>query len=117
MALATLPRDRWGALGLSPLQSEGWVWSAPVTLPEGGVAIALNADHPELMRVELSDDRLKLLPAYSGPNSGVPQGRGGLESAVSWPTAGPSALAGMRVRIKVHLSRGGVCNPDCTRST
>ena len=36
VALATLPRDRWGALGLYPSEAEGWVWTAPVVLPEGG---------------------------------------------------------------------------------
>ena len=33
VALATLPRDRWGALGLYPGAEEGTVWSTPVTLP------------------------------------------------------------------------------------
>ena len=111
VALATLPRDRWGALGLFPQQSEGWVWSAPVTLPEGGVEIALNADHPELMRVELSDDRFGLLPEYSGQNSGVPQASGGLESAVAWPTQHPSRLAGESVRLRVSLKREAGLEP------
>ena len=31
IAVATLPRDRWGALGLFPDKSEGSVWSAPGT--------------------------------------------------------------------------------------
>ena len=111
VALATLPRDRWGALGLFPKQSEGWVWSAPVTLPEGVVEIALNADHAELMRVELSDDRFGLLPEYSGQNSGVPQPSDGLESAVAWPTAGPSRLAGESVRLRVNLKKEGGLEP------
>ena len=111
VGLATLPRDRWGALGLFPQQSEGWVWSAPVTLPEGGVQIALNADHAELMRVEVSDDRLGLLPDYSGQNSGVPQASDGLESSVSWPSQDPSALAGKSMRLRVHLKRKGNLEP------
>jgi hypothetical protein len=105
VALATLPRDRWGALGLFPQQSDGWVWSAPVTLPAGGFSIALNADHPELMRVELTDERFGLLPGYSGPDSGIPQAGEGLESDVWWPTEDPSALSGKIVRLKVHLGR------------
>ena len=111
VALATLPRDRWGALGLFPRQSEGWVWSAPVTLPEHGVRIALNADAPELMRVELTDERLGLLPEYSGRNSGVPESTGGLESSVSRPAGDPSALSGKSVRLRVHLNRQGSLEP------
>ena len=111
IALATLPRDRWGALGLFPQQSEGWVWSAPVTLSEGGVEIALNADHPNQMRVEISDERLGLLPEFSGENSGIPQSSGGLESTVGWPGADPSALSGKSARLKVHLNRNGGLEP------
>ena len=36
VALATLPRDRWGAVGLIRGVSEGWVWSAPFRLAGGG---------------------------------------------------------------------------------
>ena len=102
IALATLPRDRWGALGLFPNQSEGWVWSAPITLPAHDVQIALNADHPDLMRVELSDDRLGLLPGFSGEDSGVPGA--GIEARVSWPGRDPSELGGESVRLRVHLA-------------
>ena len=107
VALATLPRDRWGALALFAEQSEGWVWSAPVKLPESGVEIALNADHPELMRVELSDDRMGLLPAYSGENSGIAQATRGLEATVTWRAGDLEALAGKSVRLRIHLRRHG----------
>ncbi len=79
VALATLPRDRWGALGLYPEDSkrlekpEGWVWSAAVTLPPEGCKVVLNADHARLMKVEVSDADFNLLPQYSGDNSGVPE--------------------------------------------
>src|SRR5262249_11338195 len=33
VGLATIPRDRWGALGVFPSKTEGSVISAPVTLP------------------------------------------------------------------------------------
>jgi hypothetical protein len=64
VALATLPRDRWGALGLFPDATEGSVWSAPVTLPERGCDVLLNAEGTAGIRVELADDRFKLLPAF-----------------------------------------------------
>ena len=33
VALATIPRDRWGAVGVNPILSEGVVCSTPVVLP------------------------------------------------------------------------------------
>jgi hypothetical protein len=97
VALATLPRDRWGALGLYPGEDEGWVWSAPVTLPEGESEISLNADHPETMRVEVSDARFRLLPGYSGPDGGIAEETSGLDSRVTWQGGNLSEFAGKLV--------------------
>ena len=94
VALATLPRDRWGALGLFPDEEEGWVWSAPVTLPRVGCLISLNADHARSMRVEVSDDRFGLLPDYLGSQAGSAQASEELESPVAWPGGDVSALGG-----------------------
>ena len=105
-ALATLPRDRWGALGLFPDESEGWVWSAPVTLPQGGCHVSLNADRAQQMRVEVSDDRFNLLPEYSDGQSGVPEAGDGLDSTVSWPGGNLAALGGRAIRFRTHLNRG-----------
>ena len=116
VALATLPRDRWGALGLYPEGSsrldkpEGWVWSAPVTLPAVGCRVVLNADHPELMRVEISDTSFNLLPEYSDANSGTPQ-KGSLDCDVDWPSGKLSALGRKQVRIRVHMRREGGSEP------
>ena len=117
VALATLPRDRWGALGLYPEGStrldepKGWVWSAPVTLPQGGWQVVLNADHARLMKVEISDATFNLLPDYSGPASGVPQGEGGLDVPVRWSSGDLSALAGQTVRLRIHMERGADADP------
>ena len=105
VALATLPRDRWGALGLYPDEPEGWVWSAPFLLPEGGCRLSLNADEPQLMRVELSDERFRMLPQFSGEDSGVAQASEGLEAAVRWPRENFGDLGGTRVRFRIHLKR------------
>ena len=116
VALATLPRDRWGALGLYPEGStrlgklEGWRWSAPVTLPAEGCRVVLNAEHPELMRVEISDAGFNLLPGYSDSNSGTPQ-KGSLDCAVAWPSGDLAALGGKQVRIRVHMQRDGASDP------
>jgi hypothetical protein len=126
VALATLPRDRWGALGLfseeslaraSPEQlgqykdtghldqPEGWVWSAPVILPRGDCQVVLNADHARLMHVEISDISFNLLPEYSGPNSGVSESDGGLDCSVQWKGTSLMPLAGKGVRFRIHLKR------------
>ncbi len=114
MALATLPRDRWGPLGLYPEGSkrtgpakEGWVWSDAVTLPADGCQVVLNADHARLMRVEVSDAEFNLLPRFSGDNSGVTEAEGGLDCEVGFSTGDLSGLGGKTVRFRVHLRREG----------
>ena len=107
-ALATLPRDRWGALGLVPDVSDGWVWSAPVELPEDGCQLSINSDHADRMRVEVSDDRFKLLPEYSGERSGIAKREVGIESRVAWGDGSLSDLGGRTVRFRIHLLRRDV---------
>ncbi len=105
VALATLPRDRWGALGLYPNKPEGEVWSTTVRLPLEGCQVALNADAARSMRVEIADERFRPLPEFSGPNSGTATDGGGLESLVNWPGGDLSSLGGREVRLRVHLKR------------
>ena len=113
VALATIPRDRWGALGLVPGAEDGWVWSAPIQLPGGNSQFFLNADFFWLLQIEISDAQFNLLPEYSGPNSGaasdaergagIPHENGALDCPVVWPGAELSALRGKTVRFRVHL--------------
>jgi hypothetical protein len=103
IALATLPRDRWGALGLFPKQSEGWVWSTPITLPERGLEISINADNEDLFELELSDSKFRLIPEFSGKNAGVVNSEGGIESRVSW-SGDISRIGGSEVRIKINMA-------------
>lgn len=105
VALATLPRDRWGALGLFPNSSEGWVWSAPVTLPEGGCQVVLNADGASTMRVEIARENFAPLTAFSGANSGVTEKDGGLDCPVAWPKGDFSELGGKTVRLRVRMAK------------
>jgi hypothetical protein len=111
VALATLPRDRWGALGLFPDQAEGSVWSCPVTLPANGCQVILNADRACDMRVEIADERFNLLPAYSGEQSGVTQVEGGLDCPVAWPAGGLERLGGEIVRFRVQVKRQRTSEP------
>jgi hypothetical protein len=111
IALATLPRDRWGALGLFPDQAEGTVWSCPVTLPADGCQVVLNADHADDMRVEISDERFSLLPGFSGATSGTTAIASGLDCPAVWPAGSLAHLAGQTVRFRVQVKRQGASEP------
>jgi len=111
VALATLPRDRWGALGLFPDKHEGSVWSAPVILPEGGCALLLNADGADGMGVEIADERFNLLPDFSGDNSGRATEASGFDCPVRWPQGSLAAVGGRPVRLRIHLNKVGDATP------
>lgn len=111
IALATLPRDRWGALGLYPRSSSGAVWTAPLTLRQAGAVVTLNAEGVRGMRVEIADANFKMLPDFSGENAGKPAPADGLDCAVSWPRGNLDALAGRAVRLKISLQRGDYAEP------
>lgn len=118
VAMATLPRDRWGALGLYPTmpRSEeaatfGSVWSAPVTLPSSGCSVVLNAEHASHLSVEVSDARFQLLEEYSGDQSGQTTAPSGLDCGVEFKQGDLSALAGKTVRFKINFKREGEINP------
>lgn len=111
VALATLPRDRWGALGLYGDQAEGSVWSCPVKLPEAGCQVVLNADRACDMRIEVADERFALIPDYAAEQSGTAAAEGGLDCPVSWPAGSLERLGGQTVRFRVHLKRGGASEP------
>ena len=111
VALATLPRDRWGALGLFPDAATGSVWSMPVALPPKGLDVALNADGTAGMRVEIADARFVPLPRFSGDHAGVPAAPGGLACAVAWPGASLAELGGRTVRFRVGFSRRDAAQP------
>ena len=111
VALATLPRDRWGALGLVPGKNEGSFWTAPVTLPEGGCELFLNADAVTGVRVEIANERFNLLPEYSGDRAGAVTGSDGLDCPVAWTGGTLDALAGKTVRLHVRVKREGTAEP------
>jgi hypothetical protein len=104
VALATLPRDRWGSLHMATGASHGTVWSTPITIPKGGCNILLNADSAENLAVELADDEGNLMPAYSGESKGVIQVADANISAVKWADRTLSHLAGKTVRLKLGIA-------------
>ena len=107
VALATLPRDRWGALGLVPKASEGSVWSAPVTIPGAGCEVRVNAEGVAGLSVEVADERFNLLPAFSGDNRGTVKGPDGLSCPVQWPNRSLAEIGGQTVRLRIHFRRSG----------
>jgi hypothetical protein len=111
IGLATLPRDRWGALGLYPRATEGSVWTAPMTLNKAGCNVSLNADGVQDLTVEIADERFKLLTEYSGANAGVIAAKDGLDCAVKWPKASLDALVGRTIRLRFHLKKGEHAEP------
>ena len=110
-ALATLPRDRWGALALYDDAPSGVVWSAPIELPAGDTQVRLNAEGAAGIRVHLADESFHALPSFSGEQAGVPQAEAGLDCAVTWPSGSLAPLAGQRVRLQVTLERGAGRDP------
>ena len=110
VALSVLPRDRWGSLEVDPGKEQGSVWSAPVTLPAEAFELRINADGTSGIRVELSDERFRLLPGYSGNDSGFVR-QDGLDSPIVWPGEHPGELAGQTVRIRLRLERSDLVEP------
>jgi len=120
VAMATLPRDRWGALGLYPAPARspeqeppahGSVWSAPIKLPADGCEVFLNADHADLLSVEISDGKFNLLADYTGEQSGSSKQASGLDCAVEFPRGALAGLGGHTVRFKINFTRDGDRNP------
>jgi hypothetical protein len=105
IGLATLPRDRWGALTLPPKTTAGSLWSAPIKFPKNVDRICLNAEGADGIRVEIGDENFELLPQFSGEKAGVCKQPVGLQCDVRWPIAGINDLAGKTVRLRVHLAK------------
>ena len=110
VALARLPRDRWGAVGLAPRATEGEIWSAPLRIPTGGCRVALNAEGARGMSVELADDRFRPLEGFSGAASATPKTDSGLDCPVRW-LRGLESLAGQTVRLHIRVGKQGGVAP------
>jgi hypothetical protein len=105
VALATLPRDRWGAQGLFPDAESGSLWTAPITLPADAVLRA-NVDGVAGVAVEIADARFSPLPGFAGTVS-----EDGLDVPVCWNGASLAQLAGKTIRFRVTFTRLGSLDP------
>ena len=103
VALATLPRDRWGALALNPDVNDGTICSTPITLAADGGTLTLNADGVAGLTVELLDEQYRPLPGF---HDGQVAGADGLDCPVRWKAHSMSELGGQTVRVQVFLRRG-----------
>lgn len=102
VALATLPRDRWGALGLVPDAAEGSLCSDVLSLPASDCELRLNADGVAGLGVDLLDAQFKPLAGFVG---GSVSGSDGLDCPVAWKDHALPELAGRQVRVRVRLQR------------
>lgn len=99
VALATFPRDRWGALALNPGAHEGTICSAPVVVPANGM-LTCNADGAAGLTVELLDVQFRPIAGF---NNGTSNETGGLDCRIHWPAHTLSELEGQTIRAQVHL--------------
>jgi hypothetical protein len=105
VALATLPRDRWGGLSLTPKAKEGAVGSAAIRLPDAPFEIRLNADGCRQMKVELLDEQFHPIEGFSGGDAGSITADGGLDCPVTWPRGRLDAVRGRTARVLVTMPR------------
>lgn len=101
VALATLPRDRWGGLGLNPGVEEGAICSAPVVVGQDG-AIRINADGVSGLSIDLLDERFQPLVGFAG---GQVAGPDGLDCLVHWAGKSLAELGGQSVRVQVSIQK------------
>ena len=108
VALATLPRDRWGGLVLNPGADTGTIVSAALSLPADRGELRVNADGVAALTVDLLDERLQPVDGFIG---GTVTGIDGVDCAVCWPGRSLAELGGRTLRVRVQMSRLGTESP------
>lgn len=109
IALARLPRDRWGALGLWASQNRGSVWTQPLTLPAHG-RLLLNASGVSGLRLAVGDEGFHALSGFGEgrPDSSSPDD---FDAEVAWGGRTLSEVAGKTVRFHIFFARSAAAEP------
>lgn len=105
VALATLPRDRWGALRLTG--GSGSVWTTTVVLPKNAAKMFVNCEGAKGFEIEVADARFRKLKGFSGKV----EGEQGLDCPVNWQGKSLSEVAGKTVRFRIVMRKGNGHNP------
>ena len=109
IALARLPRDRWGALALSGKEESGSAWTTPVRLAANS-RLTINGSGLAGLQIDVADERFAALPGYSqGRAAG--SANDGLDAEVSWSDHALKSLAGKTVRFHIHFTRTAATDP------
>lgn len=108
VALATLPRDRWGWLALNAGADAGALCSAPVVLPASGAELRINADGTAGLSVDLLDERFTPIAGFT---DGQVIGPDGFSCLVRWRDQALKELGGAAIRVQVKLKRTAEAQP------
>ena len=109
VALATLPRDRWGALRLNHDAETGSIVSAPFLLSSTEGELRINANGVAGMSIDLLDEHMRPIPGFAGGQVG---GTDGLDCPVGWVGHTLRELGARMVRAQIHMRRMGDGVPE-----
>lgn len=110
VALAKIPRDRWGALALWADAVEGSLWTKPITLPDTATLTA-NAAGLKGLSFLIGDERFQPIKGFE---AGIADDTDDdqFDAAITWPGHTLAELAGKSVRLRVSFDRDATPNPQ-----
>jgi len=100
IALATIGRDRWGAMGLYPNRDNGVLWSEPVTLADIDQPVTVNAEGAAGLTIEIVGEKFE--PIAKGI---AIRGSAGFDMQIEWPATVRAAIRNRLIRIGVRFQR------------
>lgn len=103
IALCTIPRDRWGALGIYPSFESGNVITEAFTADS---LFTLNASGASGIQLSLLDEMYRPIDGFTG----TPVGDDGLDLPITWERA-PYELGNQPVRLQLTLTKSDGCEP------
>ncbi|MCF3650477.1 hypothetical protein [Synoicihabitans lomoniglobus] len=111
VALAKLPRDRWGALALWAESDQGSLWTTPITLP-AAAALTANAAGLSGLTFLVADERFNPIEGFAAGRAPATDDNDQFDAAVIWAGHDLAELAGQTVRLRVSFDRGTAPNPQ-----